>query len=154
MAMNELEKRQLLERLERLEEELRHQRGQRRRGQIYLGAVLTAALVLFAAAEAASAVDCTDPGNTLLCSFSAGTPAKASEVNSNFTKLQKWIQEKVGTVGTKNVDITGNVSIKGTEFELTFDADSDNVAIRGGNKIHGNLHLESILAGDVFSNHS
>lgn len=44
-----------------------------------------------------------------LIPFSADTPARASEVNSNFTQLQTWLETKVGAVSSPNINASGRV---------------------------------------------
>ncbi|MBL8940499.1 MAG: hypothetical protein JNM69_38495 [Archangium sp.] len=42
-----------------------------------------------------------------LIPFTADTPARASEVNSNFQQLKTWLEQKVGTAGTAAISATG-----------------------------------------------
>lgn len=51
---------------------------------------------------------------TGLIQFQAGGVASAADVNGNFSLLQSWIEEKVGTVGTSAITATGNISTTGT----------------------------------------
>lgn len=42
-----------------------------------------------------------------LIPFTADTPARATEVNSNFQQLKTWLEQKVGTAGTAAISATG-----------------------------------------------
>ncbi len=44
-----------------------------------------------------------------LIPFSADTPARASEVNQNFTQLQTWLETKVGAVSSAGINASGRV---------------------------------------------
>ncbi len=44
-----------------------------------------------------------------LIPFSADTPARASEVNQNFTQLQTWLETKVGAVTSPGINASGRV---------------------------------------------
>lgn len=44
-----------------------------------------------------------------LIPFSADTPARASEVNQNFTQLQTWLETKVGAVSSPGINASGRV---------------------------------------------
>lgn len=44
-----------------------------------------------------------------LITFSADMPAKASEVNSNFTLLQTWLETKVGAVSSPGINASNRV---------------------------------------------
>jgi hypothetical protein len=43
--------------------------------------------------------------------FTPDTPAYASDVNGNFALLKTWLEQKVGTVGSSNVAITGTATL-------------------------------------------
>lgn len=45
-----------------------------------------------------------------LVTFCPDSPALASNVNGNFQQVVNWVQEKVGTVGTPNVTMTGSLT--------------------------------------------
>ena len=45
-----------------------------------------------------------------LTTFSANSPALASEVNGNFATLKTWLEQKVGPVTTNNITTTGSVT--------------------------------------------
>ncbi len=49
-----------------------------------------------------------------LTTFAADTPAMANEVNGNFTQLRTWIEQKVGTVGSASVAVTGPATFQGS----------------------------------------
>ena len=53
------------------------------------------------------------PKEELVC-FSSNSPAKASEVNSNFTKVVDWIEQKVGGVGKSTSVGTSDISTVGS----------------------------------------
>lgn len=44
-----------------------------------------------------------------LIPFSADTPARASEVNQNFTQLQTWLETKVGAVSSPGINASNRV---------------------------------------------
>lgn len=46
--------------------------------------------------------------------FTADSPAIASEVNGNFNQLKTWLEQKVGTVGSANVNVTGTTTLAAT----------------------------------------
>jgi hypothetical protein len=48
-----------------------------------------------------------------LTTFTANSPAVASQVNANFTQLKTWLEQKVGVAGTAAVTITGGATITG-----------------------------------------
>jgi len=72
-----------------------------------IGAV--AGLVLLTSVATAGAQTVSDS----LFVFSAGTPARASEVNWNFNLLQAWIEGKVGPAADPNVTISGSADVAG-----------------------------------------
>lgn len=45
--------------------------------------------------------------------FQPDTPAQASQVNGNFSQLQTWLEQKVGTAGSAAVTITGTATLNG-----------------------------------------
>jgi hypothetical protein len=49
-----------------------------------------------------------------LTTFAPDTPARAALVNANFQQLVTWIQQKVGTVGSPNVSVTGTTTLGST----------------------------------------
>lgn len=56
-------------------------------------------------------------GVTSLNVFSANTPARASDINENFSLLQQWIEEKGGTVcngSPCDVNVSGDATVTGT----------------------------------------
>lgn len=69
-----------------------------------------AGVVVSWSAEAVSQLAC----DARLYCFGAGTPAVASEVNSNFAEVTSWIEQKVGTVGTNDVAIGGTATVSGS----------------------------------------
>lgn len=45
--------------------------------------------------------------------FTSDTPANASEVNHNFSQLKQWVEQKVGTVNSADVALTGTTTVSG-----------------------------------------
>ncbi len=76
-----------------------------RRGQQRQPSALITVVGTFAVLLAGTAI-----AQPSLSSFSANTPARASEVNANFDLVQDWIEEKVGAVNSTDVDITGTTT--------------------------------------------
>jgi hypothetical protein len=93
-----------------------------------LAAAMATVLVLVTTG-AAIAADGACPNGLPFC-FIGDTPAKASEVNHNFAQLKEWTEQKVGTVGTADVTVTGDVSVDGTITSTN--ADNVGTAIGGG----------------------
>lgn len=95
----------------------------------------TAAAVLLAAPYAWAQVQSACVQNKTLCAFSAGTLARADEINNNFTVLKGWIEQKTGSL---------------TRSDLTFGAttgpylrlDPDELEARNG-AAAGTLTLQS-----------
>lgn len=97
------------------EREVRRARNGRRR--LFLGGLLFASLGLGTALA--------QPGVTSLIVFSASTPARASDVNSNFALLQTWIEEKLGAVNSPNVDVPGTFNAASVSSEAAVSAGGD-----------------------------
>ncbi len=91
----------ILARLDELEGEVSDLRKKRGREPSALVTVIGTFAVLLAGTAIAQ---------PSLSSFSANTPARASEVNANFDLVQDWIEEKVGAVNSTDVDITGTTT--------------------------------------------
>lgn len=91
-------------------------RSRRRRKAIAITAACFGLLLLGGIALAADG-SCT--GSKMPFCFFANTPAKASEINHNFDQLAEWIEQKVGTVGEKNVSVSGDLSVAGDVSGLT-----------------------------------
>lgn len=71
--------------------------------------------------------------------FSAGTPARASEVNWNFNLLRVWLENKVGPVADPNVTVGANASVTG------------NVTVGANASVTGDVNVtgDQTTAGDV-----
>lgn len=94
------------ERLTALETEVRDHR--RRAKAVRLAALSITALVLTvsglrAFADPSAPQPCDGRFSSLLYCFGADTPARASEVNSNFNALAAWVDTKVGAANTNPV---------------------------------------------------
>lgn len=76
------------------------------------GAALVAVLASGWAYAQSSA--CTQTLPSPLVTLCADQPARATDVNGNLQQLVDWVQQKVGTVGTANVAITGTLNVTGT----------------------------------------
>jgi hypothetical protein len=75
-------------------------------------------------------------GNSLFC-FHENSPAMASQVNYNFSKVVDWVEEKVGPCRTNDVTLSGTISGDGSD-NLNLKAGTD---IRGGDLIQGDSGL-------------
>ncbi len=51
-------------------------------------------VILCAATVLSQGIDCTDAANSVICIFQPDTPIKASEINSNFSKVQTYVDEQ------------------------------------------------------------
>lgn len=80
----------------------------RGRATAWAAGTLLSFLLLVGVAVAAPAAPFACPGGDLYC-FGAGTPALAAEVNSNFARLQSWLINKVGDLGTRQLQIEGPI---------------------------------------------
>ena len=97
---------------------LRHVRSTARRRPIAVtGGALAALLVLLVPVTALSETPagCTDAASMDLCLFVAGQPAVAEEVNSNFSKMLGWLEQKVGVAGSPDITTTGDIVAEGTD---------------------------------------
>jgi hypothetical protein len=113
----------------------------RRRPIAVTGGALAALLVLLVPVTALSETPagCTDAASMDLCLFIAGQPAVAEEVNSNFSKMLGWLEEKVGDVGSPDITTTGDVSagqvsaasVTATDIIATGDVTADTVTTTG-----------------------
>ncbi len=74
-------------------------------------------------------------GVTELYTFSANTPARASEINANFDLVEGWIIEKVGAVNSDDVTITGALTTDGTSSNTL----QGGTALNGGTTANGGL---------------
>jgi hypothetical protein len=104
-------------------------------------ALWVAALLILCAGGVTAATASLDCADGLIC-FSPNTPAKASEVNSNFSKMATWVEEAVGPIDNPVIQtIDQAVSING---ELSANGDlSAASANLTGNLTAGATTLES-----------
>jgi len=89
--------------------------------------VLTALLLALSWSGAVIAADGSCPNGLPFC-FIPGVPAKASEVNHNFAQIKEWTEQKVGEVGSADVDVTGTLTAKSSivvpsAADITLDSD-------------------------------
>lgn len=77
-----------------------------------------------------------------LTTFTADTPALATEVNGNFNQLRTWLEQKVGTVNSANVAITGTSTFAGP------------AAFQGGASVGGGLSANSLVVSGAVSANS
>jgi hypothetical protein len=141
------------ERLAALEGEVRLHR--RRARAVRLGALSIAGLVLAvgglrAFADPASPQACDGRFSSLLYCFGADTPARASEVNSNFNALAAWVDTKVGAANTNPVagPTTGGTVVIGDQGAANLGLDGDDIYARVDGGV-GTLFLQRTGAGAV-----
>lgn len=91
-----------------------------------------------------------------LVTFTANSPAVASEVNGNFTQLHAWLEQKVGAVGTNNISTTGTLtsgaitstsSISAPSITTTTQTVNGNAAIAGTLTTTGRIFANGGLTG-------
>lgn len=139
-------------RLAALETEVRNHR--RRAKTLRLGALSLTALVLTvgglrAFADPSSPQTCDGRFSSLLYCFGADTPARASEVNSNFNALAAWVDTKVGSVSTSPAGPnSGGTVIIGDQGSANLGIDGDDLYARVDGGV-GTLFLQRSGAGAV-----
>jgi hypothetical protein len=161
MTIRTMNVEEILGRLETVERELAGvKRSRRRWGRLAALAALLAALVATAAVAApGSPMSC--PGGEIYC-FDRDTPARASEVNHNFAQVLAWVEEKVGTVGTSAVTVTGTLTAQsnvGVGGPLTLDGaltmNGDPATVNGALDIRGPVRMyESYRTRAIGTNHT
>lgn len=139
------------QRLAALEREVRDHR--RRAKTVRVGALSIAALVLAvsgvrAFADPSSPQPCDGRFSSVLYCFGADTPARASEVNSNFNALAALVDAKVGSANATPAgpNSGGTVVIGDGAANLGFDGDDIYARINGA---PGTLFLQRTGAGAV-----
>lgn len=94
--------------LSALRQRLRALEDQQRRHKLHRlwGGAAIAVLLVLAYTQRAWSLACT---SGLVC-FAANTPARASEVNDNFTTLSTWLANKVGAAHDSNISTRGTLT--------------------------------------------
>lgn len=140
-------------RLLALETEVRSSR--RRARSLRVGAASFAALVLVVGAvrtfaDPASPQPCDGRFSSLLYCFGADTPARASEVNSNFNALAAWLEAKVGAASSNPVagPTSGGTVVIGDAAAANLGIDGDDLYART-NGVASTLFLQRTGAGNV-----
>ncbi|MER2560335.1 MAG: hypothetical protein ABTQ32_06445 [Myxococcaceae bacterium] len=140
-------------RLLALETEVRAHR--RRARSLRVGAASLAALALAAGAvrtfaDPASPQPCDGRFSSLLYCFGADTPARASEVNSNFNALAAWVDAKVGAASSNPVagPTSGGTVVIGNQAAANLGIDGDDLYART-NGVASTLFLQRTGAGNV-----
>ena len=72
-----------------------------------------------------------------LVTFSANTPAIATQVNGNFQQLRTWLEQKVGPVGTDNITTSGTIVSAGAITAPSLSVGT--AAVSGNSTIGGTL---------------
>lgn len=122
------------QRLAALETEVRNHR--RRAKTLRLGALSVAGVVLAvsglrAFADPSSPQPCDGRFSSLLYCFGADTPARASEVNSNFNALAAWVDTKVGSSTTSPAGPnSGGTVVIGDQGAANLGLDGDDIYAR------------------------
>lgn len=140
-------------RLLALETEVRAHR--RRARSLRVGAGSLAALVLVVSgvrtfADPAAPQPCDGRFSSLLYCFGADTPARASEVNSNFNALAAWLEAKVGAASSNPVagPTSGGTVVIGDAAAANLGIDGDDLYART-NGVASTLFLQRTGAGNV-----
>ncbi len=102
-----------LDRLTQEVQSLREERAARARLMRRIGAALVMTTLVVGVRTALAAGNCAQTLPAPLTTFCGNDPALAGEVNGNFQQLVTWVQQKVGTVGSANVTITGSETVCG-----------------------------------------
>lgn len=140
-------------RLAALESEVRTHR--RRATSLRVGALSIAAVVLAvsglrAFADPTAPQACDSRFGSLLYCFGADTPARASEVNSNFNALAAWLDSKVGAANSNPVagPTTGGTVVIGDQTAANLGIDGDDLYART-NGVASTLFLQRTGTGNV-----
>jgi hypothetical protein len=98
--------------------DLRRQQRESRRRSRNVRFVAGAAVLLIGGLWGRRALSQSSPCSPLLPAgmktFCPNTPAVATEVNGNLKQLYDWLSQKVGTPGSPDVTVTGNLTVNGT----------------------------------------
>ncbi|MCA2982075.1 MAG: hypothetical protein INH37_27695, partial [Myxococcaceae bacterium] len=120
---------ELTTRVARLEAQERERSSRaRRRARVLVGGAVLALVV----APLALAADGLCPNGLPFC-FSADTPAKASEVNTNFAQLKEWLESKVGPVD--------GGTVTGSSASFAGAASVGSLAVQGTSQLNGEVTL-------------
>jgi len=98
------------------------------------GAVLAIAVGVVGSQPAWAQTMCTQTLPAPMVTFCPDSPATASSVNGNLQQLVTWMQQKVGTVGSANVTITGTLTagtVTATSLTTTSSITAPNAFING-----------------------
>ncbi len=104
--------------------------------------VKTAAVSVVVAVLASVTTTVAQPGVTDLISFSANTPARASDMNFNFGLMKTWIERKVG-------DVDAGCSDSSCDVDVTGALSSASVSTGGLSAADGNFNGSGTFTGDV-----
>ncbi len=109
-------------------------RGPVRRVALVASASLAA--VLASGFAFAQTTTCSQTLTMPLVTLCADQPARASDVNGNFAQIVSWVNQKVGTVGSANVAITGTLNVTGT---TTLGATTTGALTSGAQTVNGTV---------------
>lgn len=144
----------LEERVTTLERDLAMSRRRWRRwgwpamGACFVG-VLAAALTVFA--DPTAALPCDVRFSGLFYCFSPDTPARADQVNHNFTAFAQWLEQKVGAPSADpaaSTSGTGGLVVVGSPTSTNLALDGDEIAARQNGSASA-LTLQRGAAGSV-----
>jgi hypothetical protein len=110
-------------------EEMAPRRSRRR--ALVGAAVVLAVLVVVGLYSAVRAADGKCPNRLPFC-FNSKDPARAADVNQNFSQVLEWLEQKVGPVGTTGVVVDGNLSVKGTNVVVAGNLSAKGLEITDG----------------------
>ncbi len=118
-----------------------------RRSPLRAAALTLAACMAFfwSSTVLSQAMTCDSHDDLIVC-FTAGTPAKASDVDNNFAQIIAWLEQKVGAVGSSDVDTSGDLKVgtdltpKNTEVSGTLDV-GGNVGMDGDLTVSGSTTI-------------
>ena len=90
-----------------------HTTRARRITKMLMVVVLAVAMLGGGARELLASGVCVQTLPSPLTTFCSGDPALAKDVNDNFKTLATWMKQKVGTVGSPDVTVTGAANVTG-----------------------------------------
>ncbi len=77
--------------------------------------------------------------------FAPDQPARASEVNHNFSQIKEWLETKVGSTSSPNVTIANNATITGTLGVANSATVSGTLGVTSGATVGGTAALNGNL---------